>query len=289
MTYADLAPWADRRGRFDPLRASVFALLLAPGAAALWRLWSDRMGPEPEKAATHLTGEWTLYILLAALAVTPLRRTLGWGRPIALRRLIGVTAFAYVFAHLILYVLHENGDLAKAVSEIVSRTYLTIGFAALLGLAALAATSFDRAIRAMGAGWRRLHMLAYPLTALGILHHFMQSKLDVSHPALLAGVFAGLMLLRVRAVHRLPAAAALAAGAVFGGLASAGLEAGWHAAATGAPWARVLAGNLDFAYEVRPPWIAAAILAAPLLWLGGRALARRAPALPEAGQGEARP
>ncbi len=270
MTYADLAPWADRRGAFDPLRAAVFAGLLLPAAAALWRLWADRLIPEPEKAATHLTGEWTLYILLAALAVTPLRRLLGWGRLIGLRRMVGVAGYAYAAGHLGLYVLHENGNLAKVASEILSRIYLTIGFAAVLGLLALAATSFDRAIRRMGPWWRRLHKLAYPLTALGILHFFMQSKIDVSHPAVLAGVFSGLMLLRLRAVTRLPAAGAVAAAAVFGGLAAAGFEAAWHGAATGAPWRLVLESNLDFSYEVRPPWIAAAILAAPLLVLAGR-------------------
>lgn len=267
MTIDDLTPWKDRAGRFSALRAAAFALLAAPAFWLLAHLALGRMGPEPEKAATHFTGEWTLYILLAALAVSPLRAHLGYGRLIGLRRMIGLFAFGFIAAHFGLYVLHEHVDLAKVAAEILKRTYLTIGFVALLGLALLAATSFDKAIRRMGANWRRLHALVYPLTALGLLHYFMQSKLDVSEPALLSGLFCGLMLLRLRRLRAWPPALALLLAALVAGLSAAGLEAAWHAGMTGVPWRRVLLASLDFSYEVRPPWIAAAIMAAPLLLL----------------------
>lgn len=265
MTYADLAPWADRAGRFSPLRMAAFLGALAPGAYALWAFAGDRLGPEPEKAATHLTGEWTLYLLLATLAIAPLRRVPGWGRLAQLRRMLGLAAFGYVAAHFLLFVLDLDGALLKVATEVASRVYLTIGFVALVGLAALAATSFDRAIRRLGRNWRRLHALVYPLTALGLLHYFMQTKSDVAAPALLAGIFCGLMALRLPALRREPLAWAFLGAAVVAGLAAAGLEALWHAGVTGVPAGLVLAADLDFSSEIRPPWIAAAIVALPAL------------------------
>ena len=267
MTIDDLTPWKDRAGRFSALRAAAFALLAAPALWLVALLALGRIGPEPEKAATHFTGEWTLYILLAALAVSPLRAHLGYGRLIGLRRMIGLFGFGFIAAHFGLYVLYMNGDVLKVASEIVSRVYLIVGFVALLGLVALAATSFDWAIRRMGGNWRRLHTLVYPITALGLLHYFMQSKLDVSQPALLAGIFCGLMLLRLRALRVAPPALALFLAAALAGVSAAGLEAAWHAGMTGAPWRRILLANLDFSYEIRPPWIAAALTAAPILLL----------------------
>lgn len=270
MVVKTLAPWADRAGRFSSLRAAAFAAVMAP---ALWLLVGfalGRLGPEPFKAATHESGVWALRFLLAALAVTPLRRALGWGRLIGVRRMIGVAGFCYVAGHLGLFILHENGDLAKVAVEIVSRIYLTIGFIALLGLAALAGTSFDAAIRRMGKRWRQLHRLAYPLTALGILHYFMQAKIDVAEPALLFGVFAGLMAHRVFARSSAPVAALVFGVALFSGAAAALSEYLWHLTMTGLPAGRILAANFDFSYEIRPPWIAAAIMASPLAVLAAR-------------------
>lgn len=271
MNDAALAPWADRNGRFSWLRAAVFAAVAAP---ALWILFAwafDRLGPEPYKAATHQSGVWALRFLLAALAITPLRRRLGWSRLIGVRRMVGVAAFCYIAGHLGLFILHENGDLAKVAGEIVSRVYLAIGFVALIGLAALAGTSFDAAIRRMGPRWRQLHRLAYPLTALGVLHYFMQSKIDVSDPAFLFGLFAGLMAHRVFA--RAPAAVATTLLiAAFSGVAAALSEYLWHLTMTGLPAGRVLMANLDFSYEIRSPWIAAAIMAAPVAALAARRL-----------------
>ncbi len=284
MTRSDILPWLDRRGRFSSLRLAVFTAGIGPAAWLLWLLWSGQLGAEPIKAAMHLTGEWTLYALLASLAISPLRRLLGWGALIGVRRMVGLTAFACVLAHFTLYILLENLDLVKVAREIILRTYLTIGFVALLGLAALAATSFDAAIRRMGRGWQRLHRLSYLLTAMGILHFFMQAKLDVAGAALLAGVFAALMLyrlterpLRGRIVPEIPVLLI----AVQAGATGAGLEYLWHLTQTGIPADRVLLSNFDFRYDVRYPWIVMAIIAAPVpVMLARRAVDRFRPAYP---------
>jgi sulfoxide reductase heme-binding subunit YedZ len=139
-----------------------------------------------------------LRFLFIALAITPLRQILQWPRLILVRRMVGVAAFAYGLAHISLYLADLKFDLAKAATEIALRIYLTIGFTALLGLAALAATSTDAMVRRLGARrWRRLHRLIYVIALLAVVHYCMQSKLDLWEPTIIAGVYAWLMSYRL--------------------------------------------------------------------------------------------
>jgi sulfoxide reductase heme-binding subunit YedZ len=263
MQRHDLLPWADRTGRFSALRAVTFAAVVLPSADIALALASGHLAAEPFKEATHLTGEWALYFLLASLAVSPLRRLLAWPRLVGIRRMLGLAAFGYAVAHVALFFV-DKGALMAA-SEIVSRFYLAIGFIAVLGLAVLAATSFDAAIRRLGGDWQRLHRIVYMLTALGLFHYFLQSKIDVSAPVLLTGLFVALML--HRALRRLPVPRDGILGvllvAVAAGIAAALVEAGWYAATTGVDAGRVLASNLDVSYAVRPMWWVMGIAAAP--------------------------
>ncbi len=263
MPFHDLLPWADRRGRFSTLRAVTFAAALVPAVLVVLAIEGGRFDAEPLRQATHLSGVWTLYFLLASLAVSPLKRPLAWPRLAGIRRMLGLTAFAYAAVHLGLYVVEQG--LPMAASEIVSRFYLTIGFVAVVGLAVLAATSFDAAIRRLGANWQRLHRTVYVLTALGLFHFFLQSKIDVTEPVILTGVFVALMLHRLTA--RLPVRRdgilTVLAVAVLAGVAAAAIEAGWYVATSGVDASRVLASNLDFSFTIRPMWWVMLIAAAP--------------------------
>ena len=173
-------PWQDYSGRLSPLKLSVFVALFLPG---LWTAFAFSMGwlqPRPFTEAIHEVGLWMLRFLFVALAITPLRQILQWPRLILVRRMIGVAAFAYGLAHISLFIADLKFDIAKAASEIALRIYLTIGFAALLGLAALAATSTDAMVRRVGARrWQRLHRLVYAIALLAVVHYCMQSKLDL--------------------------------------------------------------------------------------------------------------
>lgn len=262
MRIDDLIPWTDRAGRFSPLHAAAFAAVISPALWIAYAFATGGLGAEPLKAATHLSGTWTLYLLLASLAVTPLKGLLAWPRLVGIRRMLGVAAFAYIAGHLMLYIGDQGWNLAKVASEIASRIYLTIGFAALLGLAVLAATSFDAAMRRLKRNWKRLHRAVYVLAALGLLHFYMQSKSDVSEAVLLSGVFIGLMAHRLAVTPRTPAG--VLAVAVLSGVAAAALEFTWYAATSGIPAERVLLANLDFSYQVRPMWWVMAILALSL-------------------------
>jgi len=268
------APWRDRRGQISWFKSAVLAGCVAPGAVVAFWLATHDLGSRPIKAALLWIGLWTVRFVLIALAVTPAAQGLGWPQLTVVRRMVGVTAAVYALIHLTLYTIDENLRLGLVASEILHRFYLTIGFVALLGLAALSATSFDAAVRRMGRGWKRLHLLAYPIGALALLHFFIQSKANVGEPTAMAGLFAWLMLWRV-----LPATwrghwAAVVPLAALAGLATAGIEFAWYGIATGIdPW-RVLAASETLRFGLRPAhWVVLLTLAAGLaLALGRRAL-----------------
>jgi sulfoxide reductase heme-binding subunit YedZ len=251
-----LIVWTDRAGRFSLLKLLTLMACLGPmSLLALMALTGD-LGSKPLTYAIHDTGDWAVRFLLVSLLVTPLRSLANWPRLILVRRMLGVTALAYVLVHLALYVVEQRYDLIKVGSEIVLRFYLTVGFVALLGLAALGVTSTDAMIKRLGSvRWNRLHGLVYGLTALSLLHFFLQSKLDVTQPVLMTGFFLWLMGYRLMRRYGFGTGlVTLLLLAVAAALATALVEAGWYAARSGAMASRVLAANLDFSFSIRPAW-----------------------------------
>lgn len=280
MKFAALPPWTDRQGRFVPLKAIAFALLILPGLLAAWAWWRGDFGARPLDAAIDEIGDWALRFLILGLAVTPLRHLLDSAKIIPLRRMIGLAAMAYALIHLGLYAADQQWRLGAIALEILRRTYLTIGFLALLGLVVLGITSTDDWIRRLGAGWKRLHRLTYLLAPLALLHYFIQSRADVSQPVLWAGFFIWLGAWRlIPAPHR-RASWALLALAPITGLLTAAVEYAWYALATRLPAERILMANLDIAFGPRPAVLAATIAlgVALLAWPARTALAHLVPA-----------
>ncbi|CAM3332027.1 sulfite oxidase heme-binding subunit YedZ [Thalassospira profundimaris] len=249
-------PWLDPSGRFSFFKLAVFVALLVPGIVLLWPVIAEGGATIPVKEAILESGEWTIRILLITLLVTPLRRITRFSKLVQVRRQIGVAAFCYVMIHFGLYAISQNLDLGRIASEIVLRIYLTIGFVALIGLAVLTATSTKSAMRRLGAKWGRLHKLVYPIAVLGVVHFFLQSKVDVSEATLMAGMFVGLMLYRFAHWRgwSLRSAVTLSVIAAVAGLATAGIEYAWYALATGIPADRVVAANLEWMWPLRPAW-----------------------------------
>lgn len=273
-------PWRDRSGAFAPLKALTFAALFVPAIVLAVAAWQGSLGPKPWQAAERDIGTWAIRLLLLSLAVTPARQMLRQPRIAELRRMIGVACFAYVVLHLGLYAGDLRFDWWKVASEIVLRFYLTIGFVALLGLAALTVTSTDGMLKRMGGrAWRRLHWWIHPITVLALVHFTLQSKADVTEPMLMAGLYAWLMGYRLIAPEGgAPGLVALLGLAAAAAVATAGIEFAWYGLATGIdPW-RVLEANLDIAFGPRPAvWVGTAGLGAAVLRMlptGGR---RKAP------------
>lgn len=243
---------------------------LAGGGLAGGGLGGGGLGDGPALGARPLVevirniGEWAIRLLLVTLAVTPARRLFNWPKLLAARRTLGLGALGYVLIHFSFYIADMGFDLGMVAREIVLRIYLTIGFVALLMLVAMGSTSWDGAVRRLGPErWSRLHKLVYFATALGILHFFMQQKLDVTEPTLMAGLFVWLIGWRyLQTWNRGTDSLALVLLAVGSGLATAGIEALWYLAATGVDPVQVLQANLAFDYSIRPAW-----------WVAGAGLA----------------
>ena len=240
-------PWHDRTGRFSTLKAVILAAAVLPAAWLATEALEGWLGPEPWTEALHQSGTWAVHFLLLSLAVTPLRRIWQWGQLIAGRRIIGVTALAYAVLHLALYVGQQHGDLAHVVGEIVHRFYLAIGFAALIGLGILGATSTDGMIRRIGGKrWQSLHRGVYIVGLLALFHFMLQAKLDIAQPVLMVGLFIyliGWRLMQGRKLgDRVPALLGLAATSALG---TALAEAGWYGFVNHRPVLDVLAANLS--------------------------------------------
>jgi methionine sulfoxide reductase heme-binding subunit len=250
---AVMTPLTDRTGRFSALKTLTLAGLVAPAAYLVYRYWSFDLGPLPAKEALLVTGLWAIRFLVATLALTPAQRMFNWPKLALIRRMAGIGAFAYASLHFSLYIVNSNYDLGLVASEIIHRVYLTIGFAALVGLSLLAATSTDRAVRALGKRWKQLHRIVHGIAALGLLHFFLQSKIDVSEATLMAGLFLTLMIYRIAIRRRIGLSApVLAASAMAGGIATALAEFAWYGLATGVdPW-RIAMANLMVEYGPRP-------------------------------------
>ena len=250
-------PWNDRAGRFSWLRMAAFTLAVAPALWIAFDAATGGLGAKPLTETIHRTGHWAVRFLLISLALTPIRHITGWNRVITVRRMLGLTAFTYAIVHLALFIPDQGWKLGHVASEIVLRPYLTIGFVALLGLAALAATSTDAMIRRLGSRWQTLHRIVYGLVALGLLHFFMQSKINATEAALMTGFW--MLLMGWRLAHRMGASLKspriLAVVALSAALATALTEALWYGTATGVPWRAVFEANL-----MPTPWPRPAVI-----------------------------
>ena len=187
-----------RRGRVA-LKVAVWAACLAPLAWLLYRAATGDLTANPISFITNRLGDWTLRILLTSLAMTPLRLLFGWSWPVALRRLLGLFAFAYVVLHFgVWIVLDHFFDWRTMADDIVKRPWITVGVAALALLSPLAATSTTGMIKRMGGvAWRRLHRLAYVAAVLGCLHYLWLAKKVLVSPKVYAAVL--VLLLAIRA------------------------------------------------------------------------------------------
>lgn len=265
------SPVLDRAGRASPLKIAVLVLLLAPAAWLAARWIAADLGPRAFTELNHQTGLWTIRFAFLALAVTPMRIVARWPKLIQVRRMIGVAAALYALAHLVAYSADQAFDLEKVASELVTRVYLLIGLAGLIGLVMLLITSTDGMMRRLGGRrWRLLHRLAYVIGALGIVHFVMQSKLDIGQATYMAGFFFWLMGFRLLDARfgergRVPMWTVLAL-VPLSTLLTMMAEALYFWLHNGVDPGRILIANLSLeAGGLRPGWIVAAAAGAVAL------------------------
>jgi methionine sulfoxide reductase heme-binding subunit len=179
------------------LQAAVIVLGLLPAVRLAAGLLSDDLGADPVETLTHGTGDWALRHLLASLAITPLRR-LGLRVLAPLRRTLGLLAFFYVCAHLLVYVLLDQGlDPGFIWEDVREHPYVTAGFASFLCLVPLAITSTRGWIRRLGRRWIPLHRLVYVAAVAAVVHFIWLVKADLREPMVYAAVLAALFAVRI--------------------------------------------------------------------------------------------
>jgi sulfoxide reductase heme-binding subunit YedZ len=187
-----------------PARVLSALVWIAIALPALWiaaQAARGALGANPVETLERETGAWTLRLLLATLAVTPLRRLAGWQAIAKHRRRLGLAAFAYAAAHFATWAAIDNGLAWRVlVEDVVERPFVTMGFAAFVLLVPLAVTSTRASIRRLGKRWVALHRLVYVAAVLAIVHFWWLVKKDVTEPAVYAGIVA--LLLGARLVAR---------------------------------------------------------------------------------------
>lgn len=181
------------------LKPVVFIAALVPFGMLLWGAGQEDLGANPLETVTYTTGDWALRFLLITLAMTPLRRMLGRGWPLRLRRMLGLFAFFYACLHFLIWlVLDQELQWQAILVDIGKRPYITVGFAAWLLLVPLAVTSTHGMMRRLGRNWSRLHRLVYPIAVLGVVHFLWLVKADLFEPLIYGGILSVLLLARVR-------------------------------------------------------------------------------------------
>ncbi|HQR30332.1 MAG TPA: protein-methionine-sulfoxide reductase heme-binding subunit MsrQ, partial [Anaeromyxobacteraceae bacterium] len=180
-------------------KPAAVAVLLLPLAKIGWDGFTGGLGANPIEAVLNRLGFWAMTLLALALVPTPAKEVLGVTWPQSLRRVLGVTAFAYALLHFLFYVgVDKFFDWRTISADLTKRPFIMVGFAALLCLLPLAVTSTDGWVRRLGhRRWKLLHRLAYVAAALAVVHFLWRVKADVRRPLAFAAVFAALLLARV--------------------------------------------------------------------------------------------
>ena len=179
----------------------LFVLCLLPFAWLFYNALTNQLGANPAEALIRATGDWTLRFVCIVLAVTPLRSISNTPQLARFRRMLGLFLYFYVVIHLLSYSWFDMGfDVTDIVKDIIKRPFILVGFLAFLLLTPLAATSFNAAIKAMGAKrWQLLHKLVYVISGLGLLHFFWMraGKNDFAEVFVYAAIIALLLGWRV--------------------------------------------------------------------------------------------
>ncbi len=176
---------------FAALKFVLFLACLIPLVQLGINAYTQNLGANPIETITRFTGSWALFILLASLSVTPLRRISGFNELIRLRRMLGLFAFFYAALHFSTFVVLDHFfDFDRIVKDIYKRPYVTAGFTAFVLMIPLALTSTAAMIRRLGKRWQQLHRLVYIVAIAGVIHFYWLVKSDISRPAQYAIVLA---------------------------------------------------------------------------------------------------
>lgn len=165
------------------VKGLAFAAALLPAAALVRNFYANDLTANPGEYLTRETGTWALALLTVSLGVTPLRRLTKWNAVIKLRRMLGLFAFFYALLHVLTWiVLIHYFEVTYMLQDVLERPFITVGMMAFLILLALAVTSNQLSIRALGRRWQLLHRLAYVAAIGSVIHFLWLVKADTTLP-----------------------------------------------------------------------------------------------------------
>jgi sulfoxide reductase heme-binding subunit YedZ len=180
-------------------RSSVFLLSTIPFIIITYKIFLNKLGPEPIKEITHHTGEWTLLFLIFTLAMSPLKQITNMNIWISVRRMLGLFAFFYASLHMLTYVgLDYRFDINEISKDILTKRFIFVGFAAWLLLVPLALTSSKKMMSVLKQYWKKLHRLIYLIALLGVTHFIWLVKKDVTEPLIYLLIILFLLAFRIK-------------------------------------------------------------------------------------------
>lgn len=159
----------------------------------LWPLLLGHVEPFLYQSLMAQTGQTALIYLIAALAITPLRRWLtivckfyklsfgkrlsDWNLLIRHRRNIGVTSGFFSLMHLTFYIWLDMGLLFSEIWwDVTSRPFILLGWMSFFIMMVLTVTSPKRMQRWLKKKWRTVHKSVYVMSPLIVLHFALSLK-----------------------------------------------------------------------------------------------------------------
>ena len=180
-------------------KPSVFILSTVPFIIITYKIFFNKLGPEPIKEITHHTGEWTLLFIIFTLAMSPLKQITNMNIWISIRRMLGLFVFFYASLHMLTYVgLDYRFDINEISKDILTKRFIFVGFAAWLLLVPLALTSSKKMMNILKQYWKKLHRLIYLIALLGVTHFIWLVKKDITEPLIYLLIILFLLAFRVK-------------------------------------------------------------------------------------------
>ena len=184
-------------------KPGVFFLSIIPFLFIFYKIYFNKLGPEPVKEITHFTGEWTLIFICLTLSMTPLKRLTNLTMWVSFRRMLGLFVFFYASLHLLTYIgIDYRFNWQPILDDVFKKKYIFIGFAAWVLLIPLAITSSQKMIKLLKNNWKRLHRLIYIIAIFGSLHYIWLSKTIFFKPLVYLVIILVLLALRIKIKKR---------------------------------------------------------------------------------------
>ena len=181
------------------LKLSIFVLSLVPFLIITYKIFFNKLGPEPVKEITHFTGEWTLIFICLTLSMSPLQKFTNLNYWIKIRRMLGLFVFFYASLHFLTYVgIDYRFNWQPIFDDVVKKKYIFVGFAAWILLIPLTITSSKKMVLLLKQNWKKLHRLIYVIAILGSLHFIWLSKTIYFKPLIYFVLITFLLILRIK-------------------------------------------------------------------------------------------